>query len=111
MSVRQEEAIGADLERRVLRTRADGHEHEHPYDYLILACGAGHAYFGHDEWEEHAPGLKTLEQALEIRRRVLSAYERAEVETETPRASARCSPSWWWAAGRPASSWRARSAR
>jgi NADH dehydrogenase len=82
VSVRQEEAIGADLERRILRTRADGHEHEHPYDYLILACGAGHAYFGHDAWEEFAPGLKTLEQALEIRRRVLSAYERAELESD-----------------------------
>jgi len=49
------------------------------FDYLILACGARHDYFGHDEWEEHAPGLKSLEQATEIRRRVLSAYEQAEV--------------------------------
>lgn len=48
------------------------------FDYLILACGARHSYFGHDEWEEHAPGLKNLEQATEIRRRVLSAYEEAE---------------------------------
>ncbi|HZN37059.1 MAG TPA: FAD-dependent oxidoreductase, partial [Pirellulaceae bacterium] len=48
------------------------------FDYLILACGARHSYFGHDEWEEFAPGLKTLEQATEIRRRVLSAYEEAE---------------------------------
>jgi NADH:ubiquinone reductase (H+-translocating) len=52
------------------------------YDYLLLACGATHAYFGHDEWEEHAPGLKTIEQATEIRRRVLTAYERAELETD-----------------------------
>jgi NADH dehydrogenase len=52
-----------------------------PYDYLLLACGATHAYFGHDEWEDHAPGLKTIEQATEIRRRVLTAYERAEIET------------------------------
>lgn len=51
---------------------------ELPFDYLVLACGARHSYFGHDEWEEHAPGLKTLEQATEIRRRVLSAYEEAE---------------------------------
>lgn len=50
------------------------------YDYLILACGAKHAYFGNEKWEEHAPGLKTLEQATEIRRRVLSAFERAEAE-------------------------------
>lgn len=48
------------------------------YDYLILACGARHAYFGHDDWEEFAPGLKNLEQATEIRRRVLTAYEEAE---------------------------------
>jgi len=48
------------------------------YDYLILATGAGHAYFGHDEWEPLAPGLKTIEDALEIRRRVLLAFELAE---------------------------------
>jgi NADH dehydrogenase len=48
------------------------------FDYLVLACGARHSYFGHNEWEEYAPGLKTLEQATEIRRRVLSAYELAE---------------------------------
>jgi NADH dehydrogenase len=51
------------------------------FDYLILACGARHSYFGHDEWEEHAPGLKNLEQATEIRRRVLLAYEEAERRT------------------------------
>jgi NADH dehydrogenase len=51
---------------------------EFPYDYLILSCGATHSYFGHDEWEEYAPGLKTLEQATEIRRRVLTAFENAE---------------------------------
>jgi NADH dehydrogenase len=52
-----------------------------PYDYLILACGANHSYFGHNEWEPYAPGLKTLEQATEIRRRVLTAFELAERET------------------------------
>ena len=52
------------------------------YDYLLLACGATHAYFGHDEWEPHAPGLKTIEQATEMRRRVLRAYERAEIEED-----------------------------
>jgi len=50
------------------------------YDALILAAGASHSYFGHDEWELSAPGLKTLEDALEIRRRVLLAYEAAERE-------------------------------
>jgi NADH dehydrogenase len=51
---------------------------EYPYDYLLLACGSQHAYFGHEEWEPHAPGLKTLPQATEIRRRVLEAFEAAE---------------------------------
>src|SRR5271163_827981 len=48
------------------------------YDFLIIASGATHAYFGHDEWEPLAPGLKTIEDALEIRRRVLLAFELAE---------------------------------
>lgn len=52
------------------------------YDYLVLAAGALHAYFGHEEWEQYAPGLKTLEQATEIRRRVLTAFELAERETD-----------------------------
>ena len=51
-----------------------------PYDYLIVAAGATHAYFGHPEWEEFAPGLKTLEDATEIRRRILMAFETAERE-------------------------------
>ena len=50
------------------------------WDYLILACGAQHSYFGHPEWEEFAPGLKTIEQATEIRRRILLAFEAAENE-------------------------------
>jgi NADH:ubiquinone reductase (H+-translocating) len=52
------------------------------FDYLIVATGATHAYFGHDEWQAVAPGLKSLEDGLEIRRRVLLAFERAEVETD-----------------------------
>ena len=52
------------------------------YDYLIIASGATHSYFGHDAWERDAPGLKTLEDALEIRRRVLVAYEAAEREPD-----------------------------
>lgn len=55
------------------------------YDYLILAAGAGHAYFGHDEWEKYAPGLKTLEDALEIRRRILLSFEKAEREQDAAR--------------------------
>jgi NADH dehydrogenase len=58
---------------------------EMSYDYLIVASGATHAYFGHDEWQGLAPGLKTLEDALEIRRRVLLAFEHAERETDPAR--------------------------
>ena len=53
-----------------------------PYDTLVLATGARHAYFGHDEWEPNAPGLKTLEDATTIRRRLLLAFERAERESD-----------------------------
>jgi NADH dehydrogenase len=53
------------------------------FDYLIMACGAQHTYYGHEEWEEYAPGLKTIEQATEIRRRILSAFERAESQRNT----------------------------
>jgi NADH dehydrogenase len=53
-----------------------------PYDYLIVAAGARHAYFGHDEWEKRAPGLKSLEDALEIRRRILLGFEKAERAAE-----------------------------
>ena len=53
-----------------------------PYDYLVLATGAAHAYFGHPEWAERAPGLKTLDDALEMRRRVLLAFEAAERESD-----------------------------
>ena len=53
-----------------------------PYDYLVLAPGAAHAYFGHPEWAPRAPGLKTLDDALEMRRRVLLAFEAAEREAD-----------------------------
>ena len=69
--------------KRVLLT--DG---EIAYDYLIVATGATHAYFGHDEWRPLAPGLKTLEDALEIRRRMLLAFERAEREVDGERRRA-----------------------
>jgi NADH dehydrogenase len=55
------------------------------YDYIIVAAGATHAYFGHDDWQPWAPGLKTLEDALEIRRRILLAFERAEREPDPER--------------------------
>lgn len=70
------EVLGFDLERHQILL----HNFELTYDYLIVAAGAMHAYFGHDEWEPMAPGLKTIEDALEIRRRILLAYELAERE-------------------------------
>jgi NADH dehydrogenase len=80
------EVLLADVRRIDPRTRTvvlvDG---QMTYDYLILATGSTHAYFGRDEWRHVAPGLKTLEDALEIRRRVLLAFERAEREKD-PRA-------------------------
>jgi NADH dehydrogenase len=58
------------------------------YDYLLLASGATHAYFGHDDWAEHAPGLKTLDDAFGLRRRLLLAFERAEAEPDPVRRAA-----------------------
>jgi NADH dehydrogenase len=72
------EVTGFDLERRVVQTIAEDETEAVPYDSLIVAAGARHAYFGHDEWEALAPGLKTIEDAIEIRRRVLLAFELAE---------------------------------
>ncbi len=69
--------VGAiDVERRVVGI--DNPQREIPYDYLIVAAGSRHAYFGHDAWEPLAPGLKGIEDASEIRRRFLLAFERAE---------------------------------
>lgn len=66
---------GVDTESREVHTR-DG---PMAYDYLVLATGARHAYFGHDDWEPHAPGLKSIEDATAIRRRILLAFEQAEM--------------------------------
>ncbi|MGA8311545.1 MAG: NAD(P)/FAD-dependent oxidoreductase [Terriglobales bacterium] len=79
VEVLMSEVQGFDLSRRVVRIE-DG---EVSYDYLIVAAGASHAYFGHDDWEPFAPGLKTIEDALEIRRRVLLAFELAERQADT----------------------------
>jgi NADH:quinone reductase (non-electrogenic) len=70
-----EDVVRVDAAARAIHFR-DGAQYR--YDYLIVAAGATHAYFGHDDWRPHAPGLKTLEDALEIRRRVLGAFEAAE---------------------------------
>lgn len=71
------EVVAFDLDRRLVETA----ETQIPYDYLIVAAGANHSYFAHPEWETLAPGLKTIEDALEIRRRVLLAFELAERQT------------------------------
>lgn len=71
-------ARSVDLARRTVALS----DREIPYDRLILAAGATHSYFGHDEWEKHAPGLKTLADALEVRQRVLLAFEKAELATD-----------------------------
>jgi NADH dehydrogenase len=70
------EVNGIDVERKVVRV--DIPSREIPYDFLILAPGSRHSYFGHSEWEEFAPGLKAVEDASEVRRRFLLAFERAE---------------------------------
>ena len=72
------EAKRVDLEASVVITDAQ----PIPFDYLIVATGASHSYFGHDDWAEKAPGLKTIEDALDIRRRVFLAYESAEREID-----------------------------
>ncbi len=75
---------GVDTEAQ--RVKADGHEI--PYDYLVLATGATHSYFGKDAWAPYAPGLKRVEDALEIRKRILTAFEHAEAaEGETERTA------------------------
>ena len=78
------EARAVDLAGRRLLLR-DG---EIPYDHLVLAAGASHSYFGHDDWAPFAPGLKTLEDALDIRRRALLAFEEAEREEDPERRRA-----------------------
>ena len=71
-----------DVTASILRPARAARSADLGYDYLILAAGVTHSYFGHDDWEPHAPGLKTLEDALEIRRRVLLAFEHAEREDD-----------------------------
>jgi NADH dehydrogenase FAD-containing subunit len=68
-----------------LRTRTvslEGIDRKMPYDYLVIATGSHHSYFGHDEWARYAPGLKTVEDAVAIRARILLAFEKAEIETD-----------------------------
>jgi NADH dehydrogenase len=86
-SVLLAEATGVDLARQVVKLRDDQREEELGYDYLVLATGGRTSYFGHDDWEKFAPGLKDLDDAVEIRRRVLLAFEAAEKEHDGGRRS------------------------
>ena len=84
VTVLMDEVVGIDLaQRRVRLTRE-----RLAYDWLLVATGATHAYFGHDDWAADAPGLKSLDDALAIRRRVLTAFERAEQEDDAARRQA-----------------------
>lgn len=78
------DVTGIDTKRRIV-TMTDG---TLAYDYLLVATGATHSYFGNDHWEQFAPGLKSIEDALEIRKRVLLAYEAAEKESDPARRNA-----------------------
>ena len=107
------EVTGFDLERRVVHAtsrRADLHAIELPYDSLIVAAGVTQSYFGHDELARYAPGMKTIDDAMELRRRIFGAFEMAEVAADAGRAASGGSPSSSSAPARPASSWPARSA-
>ena len=81
VTVLMEEVQTIDVAARCVRSEADEYED----DWLIVATGSTHAYFGHDDWAGHAPGLKTMDDALAIRRRVLSAFEAAEREPDPAR--------------------------
>jgi NADH dehydrogenase len=78
------EVVGVDVEARqvIARDRFEGREFSAPYDYLIVATGAGPSYFGHDEWAQDAPSLKSLTDATGIRHRILLAFEAAELEQD-----------------------------
>lgn len=78
ITIHMSRVLGVDTARREVRME----RRRVPYDYLVLATGARHAYFGHDAWEHCAPGLKKIDDATEIRRRILTAFETAEMETD-----------------------------
>ncbi|HUY75682.1 MAG TPA: NAD(P)/FAD-dependent oxidoreductase [Ktedonobacterales bacterium] len=84
------EVTGVDTTRQIVhsRDRADAAARELPYDYLVVATGAREGYFGHDEWAPYAPGLKTITDATAIRRKILLAFEAAEMEPDPAQARA-----------------------
>lgn len=78
ITVLMEKVVGVDKERREVVTSGRCI----PYDYLVIGTGARHAYFGNDQWEQFAPGLKKIDEATEIRRRILLAFEKAEASQD-----------------------------
>ena len=85
VNVLMSEVTGFDLERRIVHAEPElpaGHALELPYDTLIVAGGSSYSYFGHDEWKPYAPEVKSLESALGVRGRILSAFEAAELEPD-----------------------------
>ena len=92
IEVLMDEAIGFDLPQQRVKFKTGA---ELEYDYLIIATGSTHSYFGHDDWSKLAPGLKTVEDATEIRRRVLLAFELAERQKSSAFQERRtCSACW-----------------
>lgn len=82
------EVVDIDLHRRTVRSRALDQVGEISYDSLIVAAGSAQSYFGHDEFSVHAPGLKSIDDALEVRGRIFGAFEMAELETDVERRAA-----------------------
>jgi NADH dehydrogenase len=82
------DVVDVDLEQRLVTARAPGQELQFPYDTLIVATGSSQSYFGHDEFAAHAPGLKTVDDALEVRARIFGAFEMAEIESDPERRAA-----------------------
>lgn len=76
-----------DLDRRVVHATTLGREHEHPYDHLVVAAGATQSWFGHDAFAEHAPGMKSIDDALELRGRIFGAFELAEIAASEGRTA------------------------
>jgi NADH:ubiquinone reductase (H+-translocating) len=82
------EVVDIDLDARTVTSRALGHDTVIAYDSLIVASGSAQSYFGHDEFGVHAPGLKTIDDALEVRGRLFGAFEMAEIEPDAERRAA-----------------------
>ena len=76
------DVIGIDLERRVVTSRVADRQKETAYDSLILAAGAGQSYFGNDQFADYAPGMKSIDDALELRARIFGAFELAELSDD-----------------------------